>query len=138
MLFIARLTETAKLPTRATEWSAGLDLYADETVTIAEYFRAWVSTGISVAIDPYHYGRVSSRSGLSGHGWDVGAGTIDADYRGEVKVLMINNSPHKRTLHAGERIAQLLIIPIARPEIIEMDSLPGTERGENGFGSTGQ
>lgn len=136
-LYLQRLTETARFPTRATEWSAGLDLYADETVTVAEYFRAWVKTGLAIAIDPYHYGRIAARSGLSGHGWDVGAGILDADYRGEVKILMINQSPHRRTLHAGDRIAQLIIQPYARPELVELDALPGTDRDLQGFGSSG-
>lgn len=136
-LYLARLTSTAHLPVRASADAAGLDLYADETVTIAEYHRAWVSTGIAIALDPYHVGQVWPRSGLAGHGLDTSAGVIDPDYRGEVKVLLLNLTPHRQTVHAGDRIAQLLILPTARPNLTEVDALPVTERGANGFGSTG-
>ena len=136
-LYLQRLTETAKLPTRATEYAAGLDLYADETITIPEYHRAWVSTGIAVALNPYYVGQIWPRSGLAGHGLDTSAGVVDSDYRGEVKVLLVNGSHERKTVRAGDRIAQLLIVPITRPELIEMDALPETERGANGFGSSG-
>lgn len=136
-LYLQRLTETAKLPTRATEYAAGLDLYADETITIPEYHRAWVSTGIAVALNPYHVGQIWPRSGLAGHGLDTSAGVVDSDYRGEVKVLLVNGSHERKTVRAGDRIAQLLIVPITRPELIEVDALPETERGANGFGSSG-
>ena len=136
-LYLQRLTETAKLPTRATEYAAGLDLYADETITIPEYHRAWVSTGIAIALNPYHVGQIWPRSGLAGHGLDTSAGVVDSDYRGEVKVLLVNGSHERKTVHAGDRIAQLLIVLITRPELIEMDALPETERGANGFGSSG-
>lgn len=136
-LYLQRLTETAKLPTRATEYAAGLDLYADETITIPEYHRAWVSTGIAIALNPYHVGQIWPRSGLAGHGLDTSAGVVDSDYRGEVKVLLVNGTQHKKTVRAGDRIAQLLIVPITRPELIDVDALPETERGANGFGSSG-
>jgi dUTP pyrophosphatase len=136
-LFISRLTETAKIPTRATEWSAGLDLYADETMTIPEYSRVWVRTGIALALDPYHVGQVWPRSGLAGHGLDTSAGILDADFRGEIKILLVNGTPHRKTVNAGERIAQLLIVPMARPNLIEVDALPASVRGEKGFGSSG-
>lgn len=136
-LYLQRLTETAKLPTRATEYAAGLDLYADETITIPEYHRAWVSTGIAIALNPYHVGQIWPRSGLAGHGLDTSAGVVDSDYRGEVKVLLVNGSHERKTVHAGDRIAQLVILPVARLELIEVDALPETERGANGFGSSG-
>ncbi len=137
-LYLQRLTETAKLPTRAMEYAAGLDLYADETITIPEYHRAWVSTGIAIALNPYHVGQIWPRSGLAGHGLDTSAGVVDSDYRGEVKVLLVNGSHERKTVRAGDRIAQLLIVPIIRLELIEVDALPETERGANGFGSTGR
>ena len=136
-LYLQRLTETAKLPTRATEYAAGLDLYADETVTIPEYHRAWVSTGIAIALNPYHVGQIWPRSGLAGHGLDASAGVLDSDYRGPVKVLLVNGSHERKTVRAGDWIAQLVILPVARPELIEVDALPETERGANGFGSSG-
>lgn len=137
-LYLTRLTETARLPVRASDGAAGLDLYADETVIIAEYYRAWVSTGIAIALDPYHVGFVWPRSSLAGHGFDTSAGVIDSDYRGPIKVLLLNMTPHRKTIQAGERIAQLVITPCACPEIIEVDALSLTERGAAGFGSTGR
>lgn len=136
-LYLQRLTETAVRPTRATEGSAGLDLYADETATIPEYCRVWVSTGLAVAIAPGYVGLVWPRSGLAGHGLDTSAGVVDSDYRGEVKVLLCNGTPHRKTVRKGERIAQLLVVPLGRPNVVEIDALPATARGENGFGSTG-
>ena len=136
-LYFTRLTETAQRQTRATEGAAGLDLYADETITIPEYRRAWVSTGIAVAIAPGYVGLVWPRSGLAGKGLDTSAGVIDCDFRGELKVLMVNGSHERKTVKAGDRIAQLLIMPVGMPNVIEVDALPATERGENGFGSTG-
>lgn len=136
-LYVQRLTETARIPTRASKYAAGLDLYADETVMIHEYNRAWVSTGIAIALDPYHVGQIWPRSGLAGHGIDTSAGVVDSDYRGNVKVLLCNGTPHKKTIHAGDRIAQLVLVPTAQPTLVEMDSLPETVRGDNGFGSTG-
>ncbi len=136
-LYLQRLTETATQPLRATDGAAGLDLYADETITIPEYRRAWVSTGIAVAVAPGYCGLVWPRSGLAGKGLDTSAGVIDSDYRGELKVLLVNGSHERKTVHAGDRIAQLLIVPVGMPNVIEVDALPATERGENGFGSTG-
>ncbi len=137
-LYLKRLTETARLPTRATEYAAGLDLYADETITIPEYHRAWISTGIAIALNPFHVGQIWPRSGLAGHGLDSSAGIVDPDYRGEIRVLLCNGSHERKTVHAGDRIAQLLVMPITRPDLIEVDALPETERGANGFGSTGR
>ena len=136
-IYLQRLTETAIRPTRATAGAAGLDLYADETMTIPEYRRAWVSTGIAVAVAPGYCGLVWPRSGLAGKGLDTSAGVIDCDYRGELKVLLVNGSHERKTVHAGDRIAQLLIVPVGMPNVVEVDALPPTERGENGFGSTG-
>lgn len=96
-----------------------------------------MSTGIAVAIAPGYCGLVWPRSGLAGHGLDTSAGVIDSDYRGPVKVLLCNGTPHRKTVHAGDRIAQLLIMPVLMPNVIEVDALPASERGANGFGSTG-
>ena len=136
-LYLKKLTKTATTPIRATEGAAGLDLYADETITIPEYHRAWVSTGIAVAVAPGYCGLVWPRSGLAGKGLDTSAGVIDCDYRGELKVLLCNGSHERKTVKAGDRIAQLLIVPVGMPNVLEVDALPATERGENGFGSSG-
>jgi len=136
-LYLQKLTETAVCPTRSTEGSAGLDLVADEDAVIPEYSRVWVKTGIAVAIAPGYCGQVWPRSGLAGHGLDTSAGIIDSDYTGPVRVLLCNGTPHRKTVKAGERIAQLLIVPIGMPTIVEVDALPETSRGANGFGSSG-
>ena len=121
-LFIKRLTETAQLPTRGSELAAGLDLYADEAVLIPPGSRALVSTGIAVALDPGTAGLIWPRSGLAVRsGLVVDSDVVDADYRGEVKVLLFNHSGELVTIQAGERIAQLLIQHIARPSMTEVD-----------------
>ena len=121
-LFIKRLTETAQLPTRGSELAAGLDLYADEAVLIPPGSRALVSTGIAVALDPGMAGLIWPRSGLAVRsGLVVDSDVVDADYRGEVKVLLFNHSGELVTIQAGERIAQLLIQHIARPSMTEVD-----------------
>ena len=136
-LYLQTLTETAICPTRASDGAAGLDLYADEDATIPEYSRCWISTGIALAIAPAYVGLVWPRSGLAGSGLDTSAGVVDSDYRGEVKVLLCNGTQHRRTVKAGDRIAQLLIMPVTMPNLIAVDALPATSRGTNGFGSTG-
>lgn len=137
-LFVKRLTETAQLPTRGSELAAGLDLYADEYAIIPIDGRRLVRTGIAVSIDPGMAGLIWARSGLAVRsGLVVGAGVVDADYRGEVKVLLFNHSGELVTIQAGERIAQLLIQHIARPSMTEVDELNVTRRGESGFGSSG-
>lgn len=136
-LYLQHLTETAIRPTRATDGSAGLDLYADEEAVIPEYSRIWVKTGLAVAVAPGYCGLIWPRSGLAGSGLDTSAGVIDSDYRGEVKVLLCNGTPHRKTVRKGERIAQLLIVPVGMPNLIEVDALPETARGTNGFGSSG-
>lgn len=121
-LFIKRLTDTAILPTRGSEMAAGLDLYADEAVLIPPGSRALVSTGIAVALDPGTAGLIWPRSGLAVRsGLVVDSDVVDADYRGEVKVLLFNHSGELVTIQAGERIAQLLIQHIARPSMTEVD-----------------
>lgn len=137
-LYVHRLTETAKLPTRATEMSAGLDLYADAAATVWPLDRALIPIGVALALDPGQCGLIWPRSGLAvKSGITVGAGVIDADYRGEIKVLLINLGDEPYYVQPGDRIAQLLIQPVSRPTITVMDVLPGTARGMDGFGSTG-
>jgi dUTP pyrophosphatase len=138
MLYIKRLTETAEIPERAHPGDAGLDLFADADVSIPEYHRALVHTGLAVAIDPGKVGLIWPRSGLAAKGISVDAGVIDAGYRGEIKVLITNMTPHRITLSRGDKIAQLLIQPVYADTLVEVDSLPASSRGEQGFGSSGQ
>jgi len=130
----------AKLPRRASAGAAGYDLTSTETVSIFPGTRGVVSTGVSVKLPPGVYGRVAPRSGLAvKDGIQVGAGVIDADYRGEIKVLLFNHSnDHVFNVSPGDRVAQLICERCELPEVIQVDELDETERGEGKFGSTGR
>lgn len=137
-LYVRRLTQTATLPTRGSDFAAGLDLYADENLVVPAGDRALIPTGIALSIDPNMAALIWPRSGLAvNHGIETGAGVIDADYRGEIKVLLHNHSARAYLVQRGERIAQVLIQPVMKPTMTEMDELPTTGRGAGGFGSTG-
>lgn len=137
-LKIKKLNPKAFIPTKGSEHAAGYDLYAIEELTIPSRGKSLVSTGISMAIPVGNYGRVAPRSGLACKNFiDVGAGVIDADYRGEVKVLLFNFSDSEFKVNHGDRIAQLIIEKYTRTDIEEVEDLDATVRGEGGFGSTG-
>lgn len=134
-----RLHAAAKLPTRGSMHSAGLDLYAVEGMNIPAHARASVHTGLAVSIPQGFYGRVAPRSGLAvKHGLDVLAGVIDSDYRGEIICALINHGDEAIRIDAGMRVAQLIIEAIATPEPVWSEDLSETERGRGGFGSTGE
>lgn len=134
---VKKLSPNAILPSRATPGSAGYDLASAENIAIPSGTRRLVSTQLAMAFSPQTYGRIASRSGLaSKFSIDVGAGTIDSDYRGEVKVLLINHGPNTFNVKAGDRIAQLIIERIVEPEVVEVSALDETQRGAGGFGST--
>jgi dUTP pyrophosphatase len=134
-----RLDAEAKLPTRGSLYSAGLDLYAVEALIIPAHARASVRTGLAVSIPQGFYGRVAPRSGLAvKHGLDVLAGVIDSDYRGEIICALINHGDEDIKIDAGMRVAQLIIESIATPEPAWSEDLSKTERGRGGFGSTGE
>lgn len=133
-LNVKRLTETAKLPQRAHDTDAGFDIYADEDVELTE--SQLVSTGIAIEIPDYCYGRLKGRSGLTSKTpLRVQEGTIDADYRGEIKVMCDIKAPYK--INKGDRIAQLIIQELPFVYVVEVDELSDTDRGFGGFGSTG-
>lgn len=136
------LSDAARLPSRANEGDAGLDLYAAEAATVAPGARASVGTGIAVEIPEGHAGLVLPRSGLAArHGIALvnAPGLIDAGYRGEVRVLLLNTDREAAfEVAVGERIAQLLITPFAHAVALESVELAGSERGERGFGSSGR
>jgi len=138
---VKRLDPDLPLPQYARASDAGLDLYAAERVVIEPGARALVGTGLAVAIPPGCAGLVLPRSGLAlRHGVTVlnAPGLIDAGYRGEVKVLLVNHDPRATaTLERGERVAQLVVQTVAAVELLEVDELPASERGDGGFGSTG-
>ena len=132
------LTPVATMPTRVTDGAAGYDLYALEDAVINFFQFILVSTGVSMAIPAGHYGRVAPRSGIAvKHGVMVGAGVIDSDYRGEIKVALATlNGVYE--IKAGDRIAQVIIELVVTPEMVQVDSLDDSERGCGGFGSTGK
>jgi dUTP pyrophosphatase len=133
--------EPLELPRYQTAGAAGMDLRADEPVDLAPGERRLVPTGIAVAIPAGWEGQVRPRSGLAlklGLGIANGPGTIDSDYRGEVGVILVNWGADAVRLARGERIAQLVIAPVARATVVEVTELPGTGRGGGGFGSTGR
>jgi len=136
---VQRLDSRAKLPVRAHPGDAGLDLHALEGGVIGAGGRLVVSTGIAIAVPEGHVGLILDRSGLAArHGITNLGGVIDAGYRGEWKVIMHNTSDEPYEVAAGERIAQVLIVPIALPQVCEVEELDDTIRGEGGFGSTGR
>lgn len=124
-------------PQRQTEGAAGYDLFSCESKTIKPNTWELVNTGIRIKLLEGTYGRIAPRSGLSCKGINVGAGVIDMDYTGLVKVLLFNHSKDDLVVKVGDRIAQLIIEMIKTPKVIVVDTLPETERGDKGFGSTG-
>jgi dUTP diphosphatase len=141
-LRVAKVSEDAIVPSRAHDGDAGLDLYACEPAHLGPGERWSVGTGVAVEIPPGHAGLVLPRSGLArDHGIALvnAPGLIDAGYRGEVRVLLLNTDPAETfRLEAGDRIAQLVIAPIAAAEPVEVESLGDSVRGEGGFGSSGR
>lgn len=140
-LRVARLDTRARLPTRAHPGDAGLDLYALKSAALEPGERASIATGIAVEIPPGHAGLVLPRSGLaSRHGISVvnAPGLIDSDYRGEVRVLLLNTDrEHRFELSAGDRVAQLVVVAVEIAEVVEVPTLSETVRGAGGFGSSG-
>lgn len=136
-----RLDRGLSLPAYAKPGDAGLDLRASEAVTLEPGERRLVPTGLAVAIPEGHAGFVLPRSGLAMHkGVTVlnAPGLIDSGYRGELKVLLINHGAEAVGIQRGERIAQLVVQPVARARLVEGEWLPDSARGEGGFGSTGR
>ena len=143
-LKIKKVRENAKLPTRGTVGSAGMDLYAciDEPITLNGGDKAVIPTGIAIGLDnPDYAAFIYARSGLAikhGIGLLNSVGVIDSDYRGEICVGVINQLKEPYTIQPFERIAQMVIQPVALPELVEVDELDDTDRGAGGFGSTGK
>jgi dUTP pyrophosphatase len=142
-LLIKAVRENARIPKRATEGSAGMDLYAciEGPVTIRPGDLVMIPTGIAIELPSANYvAYLFARSGLGiKHGICLsnGVGVVDSDYRGEIKAALINNSKTDYTVMPGERIAQMMFVPIIRPEFSVTETLSSTERGEGGFGHTG-
>ena len=135
------LTDRGRAPRRAHEHDAGYDLFAAEAASLAPGERASVGTGLAVAIPEGHAGLVLPRSGLAaryGIALVNAPGLIDAGYRGEVRVLLLNtDSADSFAVEPGDRIAQLVVVPVAGVELTEVEALAETARADAGFGSTG-
>lgn len=145
MIKVKKLTEDAQLPVRAHSTDAGMDLFANEDVVIPPNGRKLIGTGIAIAIpesiddDIRFYGQIAPRSGLANkHGLHTLGGVIDSSYRGEIKVILQNLCTKAYEIQKGDKIAQLIILPIVTPGLQEVEQLEETTRGEGGFGSTGQ
>ncbi len=131
------------LPSYKTLGASGVDLmaYTDEPITLKPLERKLIPTGIFAEIPEGFEGQIRARSGLSiKHGLTLinAVGTIDSDYRGELKIPMVNISNEEYTINSGDRIAQMIIAKYERVDVVEVDVLSDTERGEGGFGSTGK
>jgi dUTP pyrophosphatase len=140
-LRVQRLHPAARLPIRAHDDDAGYDLHALEAALVQPGARARIRTGIAIALPPGHAGLVLPRSGLAArHGIALvnAPGLIDAGYRGELQMLLLNTDREAAfQIAAGDRIAQLVIVAVAAPRVVEVDALAATVRGEGGFGSSG-
>ncbi len=140
---IKRLTETAILPERGSAYAAGYDLFADiaENVEIQPHETKMIGTGLAMEIPEGYFGGIFARSGLSSKEGLRPAncvGVVDADYRGEVKVALHNDGEVVREIKAGQKIAQLVVVPFLGVEFDEVEELSETVRGVGGFGSTGK
>ncbi|CAK9146355.1 unnamed protein product [Ilex paraguariensis] len=138
LLRVKKLSENAVLPSRASPLSAGYDLSSAIETKVPARGKAMIPTDLSISIPEGTYARIAPRSGLAWkHSIDVGAGVIDADYRGPVGVILFNHSDVDFEVEVGDRIAQMIIERILTPEVAEVDDLDSTVRGAAGFGSTG-
>ncbi|KAF2968732.1 hypothetical protein GQX73_g4828 [Xylaria multiplex] len=137
-LLIKKLSDKARLPTRGSAFAAGYDMYSSQAATVPARGKVLVDTDIAIAVPAGTYGRIAPRSGLaSKHSIQTGAGVIDADYRGQVKILLFNHSDTDYAIAEGDRIAQLVIERIYTPKVVEVAELEESVRGAGGFGSTG-
>ena len=137
-LRIKKLTQDAILPTRGSGGAVGYDLYSTDEVVVPPTHRALVGTSVAIVLPPGVYGRVAPRSGLAvKHGIQVGAGVVDPDYTGEVKVVLFNHGDKDFEVKKGDRIAQLVLERCETPPVEEVGTVEETDRGAGGFGSTG-
>lgn len=132
------LDKDAKMPTRAFPTDAGLDLYAMENQTILPGSSAVFDTGVHVELPPNTMGLIASKSGLNIRWGLLSDGIIDCGYTGSIKVKLYNHSRYRYEVKKGDKISQLIILPILTPPLELVESLEDTERGDNGFGSSGR
>lgn len=139
-LNVKLLIPTAIMPRYQSDGASGFDLHATENITIGAGKRAIVSTGLAVAVPEGYELQVRPRSGLAAREKVTvlnTPGTVDADYRGEVKVILINHGSDGFRVEIGDRIAQGVVCPVVRAELVEVETLDDSVRGDGGFGSTG-
>ena len=137
-LRVKKLVQDAIIPTRGSGGAVGYDLYSVDEVVLSPSQRTLVGTGVAVVLPMKVYGRVAPRSGLTvKHGIHVGAGVIDPDYTGEIKVALFNLGDGPFEVKKGDRIAQLILERCETPYVREITEISETERGDGGFGSTG-
>jgi dUTP pyrophosphatase len=134
---IQQCNKDAKIPVRAHSTDAGVDLITMEECTLNEGEQISLPTGIKIALPKNTVGLIQDRSSFGNRGIKVMGGVVDEGYTGEVRVMLKNLSSSAIIVRKGDRIAQLLIIPILKPQIIEVTHLPPSDRGDHGFGSTG-
>lgn len=138
-LLVKLLTASAQAPCRLSVGAAGYDLFSAHDCAVPACGRMKVGTGVAVTLPEGTYGRVAPRSSLAYlAGIDVGGGVIDGDYRGEISVIVFNHGGVSFDIKTGDRIAQLIIERIATPNVVVVDDLAATSRGDRGFGSTGR
>ncbi|GIX05681.1 MAG: deoxyuridine 5'-triphosphate nucleotidohydrolase [Candidatus Poribacteria bacterium] len=139
-LRVQRLRPGARLPTRGSQEAAGWDLYAalEEPILLKPGETVRVPTGLALEIPAGHFGLIKDRSSWALRGLRTSAGVIDADYRGEVQIVLTNYGDEIQTIQPGERVAQLILIRYERAELVEAERLEATRRGSGGFGSTGR
>ena len=142
-ILVKKFDENIKLPVYKTSGSSGMDLvaYIENKITINSGRTAIISTGIAVAIPKNYEIQIRPRSGLAAKkGISVlnTPGTVDSDYRGEIKIILINLSKKSFTVKSGDRVAQMILCPVVKGELEEVKNLPKTVRGKGGFGSTGK
>lgn len=133
-----KLDENAKMPTRAHETDAGLDIYSRETKTILVCDSVTFDTGVHIEIPAGYVGFLKSKSGLNVKHGITSEGVIDCGYTGSIVVKLYNNGYDDYTVNAGDKISQLVLLPILTPELELVDTLEDTDRGNGGFGSSGR
>lgn len=137
-LRVKKLIPNAIVPTRGSGGAVGYDLYSSDEIVVQPTHRALIGTGIAIVLPVGVYGRVAPRSGLTvKHGIHIGAGVIDPDYTGEVKVALFNLGDSPFEIKKGDRIAQLILERCETPDVTEITEMSETDRGSGGFGSTG-
>lgn len=132
------LDKGAYTPTRATEQAAGLDLYSPVDTVVIPWDVAFIDTGVHIQLQPDEYAEIKGRSGLARRGVMVATGTIDADYRGALGIVLYNITDTPYRIHRGDRVAQLVVQPVRKPDVEIVHMLDETGRGSGGFGSTGR